>query len=115
MPSRGRGKVSRLQALTRHVTGTVVHAVTVMLQLLCPSKCCHIKLAGIPMPCHSQVMADIEEEKVTDKSTRHIISRDGDPTWFNNPQFVRGAAVVDSHHDDTFVFCRAFSRLSACP
>jgi hypothetical protein len=34
-------------------------------------------------------MADIEEEKVTDKSAKHITARDGDPYWFGNPQFVR--------------------------
>lgn len=36
-----------------------------------------------------QVMADIDEEKVTEKSAKHIVARDGDPNWFNNPQFVR--------------------------
>ena len=44
---------------------------------------------GVSAAGPHKVMADIEEEKVTDKSTRHIIARDGDPTWFNNPQFVR--------------------------
>ncbi len=29
-----------------------------------------------------------------DKSSRHIIARDGDAFWFNNPQFVRASLPV---------------------
>ena len=39
-------------------------------------------------------MADIDEEKVTEKSAKHIVARDGDPNWFNNPQFVRTRAEI---------------------
>ena len=45
-------------------------------------------------PC-AQTMADIDEDetKMTEKSARHLVARDGDAFWFHNPQIVSACCV----------------------
>ena len=56
-------------------------------------------------------MADIDEEKVTEKSAKHIVARDGDPNWFNNPQFVRTRAEIPPLPHAVPLWCRVCVRV----